>query len=141
MKQKAIIFLLIVVLLLSACQGKSTSSRDTIKVHPELKNVPVYPEASAWAEGVPGMNQVPYKYPTYSYTVKTIQYEQIVDFYEKEMPANDWELLSKSDDGKNQSAGLMYATSKTVAHIQIFPRSTGTYTVTVVFYDDPVPDE
>ena len=141
MKQKSIFFLLVFILSLSACRGPSTFTEETVEIHPELQNIPIYPEASAWAEGVPGMNQVPYKYPTYSYTVKTIQYEQIVDFYEKEMPANDWELLSKSDDGKNQSAGLMYATSKTVAHIQIFPRTTGIYIVTVVFYDDPIPDE
>ena len=140
MKQKAVIFLLVVVIF-SACRAQATSTPATNEIHPELQNIPVYPESSAWMEGIPGVNQYPYKYPVYSYTVKTTQYKHIIDFYEEEMPANDWELLSKSDDGKNQSAGLMYAKSKTVAHIQIFPHSTGTYTVTVIIYDDPVPDE
>jgi len=90
---------------------------------------------------MPGVKRDFYKYPTYSYTVKTIQYENIVEFYEKEMPASGWELLSKGDDGKSKSADLIFTKSKTVVHIQIFPRITGVYIVTVVFYDDPVLEE
>jgi len=134
------IFLLTVIFLLSACRGKA-APQEAIEVHPELQNIPVFPEATAWMEGIPGVNQDTYKYPVYSYTVKTIQYEHIVEFYKKEMPANSWELLSISDDRKTQSAGLMFSKSKTVAHLQIYPRITGVYMVAVVFYDDPVLDE
>lgn len=141
MKQKTTILLLVIILLTSACASESSSVLDTIEIHSELKNIPVYSEAKGWVEGIPGMDQDSYKYPIYSYTVKTTEYGQIIEFYEEEMPANNWELLSMSDDRKTQSAGLMYAKSKTVAHIQIFPRSTGIYTIAVVFYDDPVPEE
>lgn len=141
MKLKITLFMLIVTLLFSACRGKSNSSQEAIEIHPELKNIPVYPKATAWGEGIPSVNQSLYKYPTYSYTVKTIQYENIMEFYEEEMPASGWELLSKGDDSKSKSADLMFTKSKIVVHIQIFPRMTGVYIVTVVFYDDPVLEE
>jgi hypothetical protein len=140
MKQKAATFLLVVVIF-SACRAQATSIPATDEIHPELQNIPAYPESSAWMEGIPGVNQYPYKYPVYSYTVKTTQYKHIIEFYEEEMPANNWELLSRSIDSKTQSAGLIFAKPKAVAHVQIYPRIMGVYVVYVVFYDDPVSEE
>jgi len=140
MKQKATVFLLIV-MIFSACHAQATSTPTNNEIHPELQNIPVYPEASAWMEGIPGVNQDSYKYPVYSYTVKTTQYEHIIEFYEEEMPTNSWGLLSISNDSEAQSAGLMFAKPKTVVHVQIYPRITRVYLITVVFYDDPISEE
>ena len=141
MKYKATIFLLVVVLLLSACRNKSATSQDSVEIHPELENIPVYPEATAWMDGLPGVDQTTEKYQTYSDSLKTIQLERIVEFYEQEMPIFGWELFQTNEDRKTKSADLMFAKRKTVAHIQIFSRITGVYTVLVVFYDDPVLEE
>ena len=141
MKQTTTIFLLVFALLLSACRGEGDSAQDLIDIHPELKNIPVYPESTAWMEGIPGVDRTTEKYQTYSYSVKTIEYESIADFYEEEMPILGWELMSKDKDSKTRSAGLMFAKPNTVAHIQMMPLVTGYYLVFVVFYDDSVFEE
>jgi len=53
---KTAIFLLVFVIFLSACRVASTPSKDTIKIHPELQNIPVYTVAKGWVIGIPGID-------------------------------------------------------------------------------------
>ena len=138
MKQKAIIFLLVSTLLLSACLGKATSSEETVEVHPELKNIPVYPEAKGWFIGIPGVD-TPQGYEVYSYSVEVIQSKTLVDFYKENMPPNDWELFS---EGKNEihnrkSITLLFSKEGTIAQLEIAQWTTTSWLVIVIFYDDP----
>ena len=57
------------------------------------------------------------------------------------MTNDGWELLQKSEDRKTNSAELMFARSKTVAHIQMIPWTANSYLVYVVLYEDPVLEE
>ena len=132
-------YFLAVVLFLSACHTQTPSIPVENEVHPELQNIPVYPDSKGWARGVPGVD-TPQGHEVYSYPVEVFLLKTLVDFYEEQMPIAGWELLQKSEDSQTKSASLMFAKSKTVADIQIIPWTMNSYLVSVVFYDDPVPE-
>lgn len=134
MKQTSTICFLIFVSILSACAASPTPIAVENEVHPELKNIPVYPESTAWSEGIPDVNRQE-ELQTYSYIANVSEYETLVEFYEDKMSSDGWELLEKSEYSKTKSAGLMFTRSKTVAHIQMIPWTTNSYLVYVVFYD------
>lgn len=138
MKQKATIFLLVVVLLLSACRDKSTLSQDTIEIHPELQNVPVYPEAKGWGIGIPGMD-LPQEYETYSYPAEVLQSKTLVEFYKENMPSNGWELFDEMENeiANRKSVTLLFSKEGTIAELDITQWTTASWLVTVNFYDDP----
>ena len=129
-------------LLVSGCgtELSPTPSAEN-EIHPELKNIPLYPGSTAWSEGIPRVSRQFEKFQTYSYIANVFKYETLVEFYEDEMSKPEWELLYRSEDRKTKTADLMYAKAKTVAHIQIIPWTTNSYLVSVVFYDDPVLEE
>jgi len=138
MKQKTTVLLLVVILLTSACRGESSSLSDTIEVHSELKNIPVYPEAKGWIIGIPGID-TPQGYEVYSYPAEVMQSKTLVDFYKENMPPNGWELFS---EGENESANrksitLFFSKPGTIAQISITQWTIVSWLVTVNFYDDP----
>jgi len=138
MKQKTTILLLVGVLLLSACRSQSTSNEETIEIHPELKNIPVYPEAKGWINGIPGVD-TPQGYEVYSYPAEVLQSKTLVEFYKENMPSNGWELF---DEGENEIEGrksvtLFFSKPGTIAQISITLWTTASWLVTVNFYDDP----
>ena len=129
-------------LLVSSCRTEpSPTPSPENEIHPELKNIPLYPGSTAWSEGIPGVSGQAEKFQSYSYEANVFKYETLMEFYEDEMPKTGWDLLLKQKDGKTKSATLMYAKAKTVAQIQMIPRMANSYLVTVVFYDDPVLEE
>ena len=139
---KSTLWILIVMLLISGCRAEPSSTPPAEnEIHPELKNIPVYPGSTAWSEGIPGVRQQAEKFQSYSYEAKIFKYETLMEFYEDEMSKPEWGLLYTSEDRKIKSADLMYAKAKTVAHIQIIPWTANSYLVSVVFYDDPVLEE
>lgn len=138
MKQKTTILLLVVILLISACRGESSSVSDTIEVHPELKNIPVYPEAKGWIIGIPGID-TPQGYEVYSYPAEVIQSKKLVEFYKESMPLNGWEIF---DEGENEIEGrksitLFFFKPGTIAQISITQWTIASWLVTVNFYEDP----
>lgn len=139
---KSTLWILITILVISGCRaGPPATPSAENKIHPELKNIPLYPGSTAWSEGIQGVSNQVEKYQTYSYYANVFKYETLLGFYEDEMPKNEWELLYKDKDGKTKTAALMFAKAKTVAHIQIIPWTLNSYLVYVVFYDDPVLEE
>ncbi len=129
---------MLLVLFPSACHKQDTAVPASIdEIHPELANIPVYPEATAWMDGIPRVAQLPSGVKAYSHIAKVFKYETLMEFYEDKMPDAGWELLQKSEDRETQSAELMFAKSTTVADIQINPWTSYSYLVTVLFYDDP----
>ena len=139
---KCILWILMTILLVSGCRRESSPilSAET-EIHPELKNIPLYPGSTAWNEGIPGISGQAEKFQSYSYEANVFKYETLMEFYEDEMSKTGWELLQKEADRKTKTAALMFAKAKTVAHIQMTPRMASSYLVTVVFYDDPVLEE
>jgi hypothetical protein len=137
-KMKQAARLLALILLLSACAVQFAPSPVAHELQPALSAIPVYPEAGGWNKGILGVNQESETSQTFSYTVNVFKYKTLVNFYEEEMVNKGWELLLKSEDSKTNSAELMFARSKTVAHIQMIPWTANSYLVYVVFYEDPV---
>jgi hypothetical protein len=132
-------WILIVVLFISACRAEPSATLPVEnEIHPELKNIPLYPGSTAWREGIPGVSQQAQKFQIYSYEANVFKYETLMEFYEEEMLKTGWELLYKTKEGKTKTADLMFAKAKTVAHIQVIPWTANSYLVSVVFYDDPV---
>jgi len=138
MKLKTTLFMLVITLLFSACQGKSTSSQDTIEVHPELKNIPIYPEANGWMKGIPGVD-TPQGYEIYSYPADVFQSKTLVNFYKENMPSDGWELFSeaKNEIGNRKSITLLFSKEGTIAELGIMQWTTTSWLVSVNFYDDP----
>jgi hypothetical protein len=136
------LWILIVTLLVSGCRAEPSPTASTEKgIHPELKNIPLYPGSATWSEGIPGASQQVEKFKSYSYIANVFKYETLMEFYEDEMSKPEWELLYTSEDRKIKTADLMYAKAKTVAQIQIISWTANSYLVTVVLYDDPVFEE
>ena len=136
---KPIVWLLVLASLFSACDTRVTPVDR--EMQPDPRTIPVYPESMGWNEGIPGLNQESETSQTYSYMASVFKYKTLVKFYEEEMTEDGWELLQKSEDSKTNSAELMFARSKTVAHIQMIPWTANSYLVYVVFYVDPVLEE
>jgi len=138
MKQKATILLLVVILLTSACRGEPSSVSDTIEVHSELENIPVYPEAKGWIIGIPSID-TPQGYEVYSYPAEVMQSKTLVDFYKENMPTNGWELFSEGENeiGNRKSITLLFSKPGTIAQLGIMQWTTVSWLVIVNFYDDP----
>lgn len=143
MHKPPMICLLIAVLILSACvrlfipAAKQTAIPDKNEIHPELANIPIYPDSPAWTEGMPGMDRSPKKLKTYSYVANVFKYETLMEFYKENMTGAGWELFQEGQDSKTKSADLMFSKNRTVAHLQIIPWTANSYLVSVVFYDEP----
>jgi len=121
LKQKTTIIVLVGILLLSACRGhQSTSNQNTVEIHPELKNVPVYPEALGWAASIPGAD-MPQGYEIYSYPAETLRSKILVDFYKDNMPSNGWELFEEMENEieNRKSTTLLFSKQGTVAQLSI----------------------
>jgi len=138
MKQKTTILLLVVILLISACRGESSSVSDTIEVHPELKNIPVYPEAKGWIIGIPGID-TPQGYEVYSYPAEVIQSKTLVEFYKESMPLNGWKIFDEGENeiGNRKSITLLFSKEGTIAQLGIMQWTTVSWLVLVYFIDDP----
>lgn len=132
---------LILALLLSACNTLFTSTVVDNDLPPDLKAIPIYPKSMGWNRGIPGVNQESETCQTFSYVASVFKYKTLLKFYEEEMTNNGWEILGKSEDSKTRSAEIMFARSKTVAHIQMIPWTANSYLVYVVLYEDPVSGE
>lgn len=133
----ATFLLLVVTLLLSACRGNVTSNPNTIEFHPDLKNIPVYPEAKGWVPGVPGVD-TPQGYDVYSYPAEVLQSKTLVGFYKENMPPNGWELFSEMENeiGNIESITLLFSKGNTIAELGIMEWTTTSWLVTVNFYDE-----
>jgi hypothetical protein len=138
---KQAVRLLVLVTLLTACSTLSTLTPAEEELPPKLSLIPVYPESVGWSRGIPGINQESETSQTFSYAAKVFKYKTLMTFYEEKMSDGGWELLQKSEDRKTNSAELMFARSKTVAHIQMIPWTADSYLVYVVLYEDPVLEE
>lgn len=138
MKQKTMVFLLVVTLLLSACRAQATPTPAENEVHPELKNIPVYPEAKGWVRGIPGVD-TPQEHEVYSYTARVPQSKTLVEFYKENMPLNGWELFSETENEieNRKSITLLFSKEGTIAELGIMEWTTASWLVTVNFYDDP----
>jgi len=138
MNQKSATFLLVIILSLSACRGEASSTPEAIEVHPELQNIPVYPEVKGWQAGIPGTN-TPQGYEIYSYLVDVRQSKTLVDFYKENMPLNGWELFSEGENEieNRKSITLLFSKPGTIAQIGITQWTTASWLVAVNFYDDP----
>ena len=140
MKQARLQLLIFVFVLLS-CSTQPTPTATKTEVHPALANIPVYPESTAWSEGIPGVDEQHEGIQTYFYIANVFKYETLIEFYEDKMSSDGWELLQKSKDSKTKSAGLMFARSKTVADIHMIPWTANSYLISVTFYNDPIPEK
>lgn len=135
-----IAWLISLMLLLSSCSSQTSSTQVVNEIHPELKNIPVYPESSAWAEGIPAMNYHPEDMAVYSYRAKVYRSETLATYYEEAMPDYGWEFLSYGPDYKadnNKGTSIYFSKQEVVVDIQIFEWTGGYCLVSVVFYDDP----
>jgi hypothetical protein len=139
MKQAA--WLLVLASFLSACSTLSPLTGTDHEMPPDLSIIPVYPESTGWSKGIPGVNQESETSQTFSYTAKVFKYKTLMKFYEEKMADDGWELLQKSEGRKTNSAELMFARSKTLAHIQMIPWTVNSYLVYVVLYEEPVLEE
>ena len=135
---KRAVWLLVLASVVSACATPVTLATVDNELQPELSLIPVYPELMGWNKEIPGVNQESETSQTFSYIAKVFKYKTLMKFYEQEMTDNGWELLEKSEDSKTNSAELMFAKSKTVAHIQMIPWTANSFLVYVVFYEEPV---
>ena len=135
---KRAVWLLVLASVMSACATPVTLAPADDELQLELSLIPVYPESMGWNKGIPGVNQESETSQTFSYIAKVFKYKTLMKFYEQEMTDNGWEVLEKSEDSKTNSAELMFAKSKTVAHIQMIPWTANSYLVYVVFYEEPV---
>ncbi|MEO8358114.1 MAG: hypothetical protein ABI621_19595 [Chloroflexota bacterium] len=141
MKQYGIMWLLILVLVASGCDAKTTPTpASTDQVHPELKNIPLYPESTGWKEGLPGVTQYPEGYQVYSYIARVFKPGTIGEFYEENMSSNGWELFSTREEdniGNRKSITLLFSKGKDIAEIVIMEWTSTSCLVSVNFFDDP----
>jgi hypothetical protein len=133
--------LLMLALFVSACATFSPVTPANHGLYPELTGIPVYPGSLGWSQGIPGVNQESETSQTFSYIAKVSKHRTLLEFYEEKMADEGWEVLEKSEDLKTNNAELMFARSKTVAHIQMIPWTANSYLVYVVLYEDPVLEE
>ena len=127
-------------LLLSSCRAQTPSTPVENVIHPELKNIPVYPESTAWAKGIPAINYYPEDTAIYSYMAKAYKAETLVTYYEETMPDYGWDFLSYGSDykvGNNKGTSIYFSKQKVVVDIQILEWTVGNCQVSVNFYDDP----
>ena len=136
-----VVSFLVLALLLSACSTLSTSTPVDNELPPDLRAIPIYPQSMGWNKGIPGVNQESENCQTFSYVASVFKYKTLMKFYEEEMTNDGWEILGKSEDSKTKSAEIMFARSKTVAHIQMIPWTANSYLVYVVLYEEPVLEE
>jgi hypothetical protein len=108
------------------------------EVHPELQNIPVYPEAKWWTRGIPGID-TPQGYEIYSYPAKVLQSKTLVKFYKENMPLNGWELFDEGENeiGNRKNITLFFSKERAIAQLGIMQWTTVSWLVTVTFYDDP----
>ena len=118
--KKKIAQLLILAIFLTSCRAQTTPVPLETEVHPELKNIPVYPEAKGWMRGIPGVD-TPQGHEVYSYPAETLQPKTLVVFYKENMPPNGWELFSEMENeiGSRKSITLLFSKEKTIAQLEI----------------------
>ena len=136
MKQR---WLLALALLFSACHSQTGPTPiATPEVHPELQNIPLYPDAKGWVRGIPGVD-TPEGYEVYSYPVQVFQSKTLVKFYKENMPSNGWELFSETENEieNRKSIFLLFSKGETIAELEIMEWTATSWLVTAVFYDNP----
>lgn len=132
-------WLLALVLFLSACRSQTTPTpTSTLEIHPELKNIPVYPESTAWMDGIPGVD-VPERYQIYSYVADVYNSDTLVKYYEENLPSYGWELFDKTEDeiGNIKGTTLLFSKGKTIAQLEVMEWTVTSKLVSVNFYTSP----
>ena len=139
MKRIAAPWPLITILFLSACRAQTPPTpASTFEVHPELKNIPVYPESTAWLNGIPGVD-IPDKYQIYSYVADVYKSDTLVKYYEENMPSYGWDLFDKTENeiGNIKGITLLFSKGKTIAELEIMEWTATSWLVSVNFYSSP----
>ena len=137
--ERSVSWVISLTLLFSACRAQ-TPTQVVDEIHPELKNIPIYPESAAWAKGIPAINYYPEDTAIYSYMAKAYKVETLVTYYEETMPNYGWDFLSYGPDhktGNSKGTSIYFSKQKVVVDIQIFEWTVGYCQVSVIFYDDP----
>ena len=137
MKQ-SIIWLFFLIFVISACDTQVASTPVPGTVHPDLKDIPIYPGTESLIYGSPRNNYQQAEHVVYSYIVYTSDSDNLVDFYEENMPASGWELLESGiyEVEKRKWESLLYFKSDKFVEITISQWTTSSYLIEIDLFSD-----
>jgi len=136
--KRMVCWLFCTMLLLSSCRAQSSPTQVVDEIHPELKNMPIYPNSNGIMEGTPNWGDYqPEGHTIYSYIAKTLESNTVEKYYEKNMP-DEWVSLGPSTVKINniKSVSLLYYKEDMFVNISIIQWTTASYLVVIDFSSD-----
>jgi hypothetical protein len=130
---------LFLILLTSACYSQAEQTPVISEVHPELKNIPIYPNSDGIMDGNPNWGDYQEEgHTVYSYIAKTINTSSVEKYYEKNMP-DEWISLGTGVGSVNNKewTNMWYYKEDVFVDISISQWTTTSCLVVIDFYSDP----